>query len=234
MDRNGYGENCKKDMKMITNEDLFIQYKRNKKLFSSSGNEYSLIQKAIAEGGRKNVYFLLKMGHSMSLSDINGDTISSFGEETPMLLSCLTGNINKAIKFVGKNKKIVYKSNSLGFTPLHWALIGGNENAVKFLLENNATIDAKNNKNETPLHWAARLGNLELIKLLLYKGAIKNINDKNIHGFTPLHWASALGHLKVVELLLKFGAKADIKHNYGASSLHCSAYNTDLHYTHNF
>ncbi len=192
----------------------------------SKDDEYSVIQKAIAAGGRKNVDFLLKMGYKMSLADINEDTISSFGEETPLLLACLVGNLNKVAKLINKNTKLVNKCNSRGFSPLHWALIGGNPEVARYLLKNKAVVDIKNIKGEVPLHWAARAGSASLVQLLCSYGAIRNINDQNAHGFTPLHWAAALGHFEVVNLLLQFGARIDIKNNYGASALHWAAYDT--------
>lgn len=70
-----------------------------------------------------------------------------------------------------------------GWTPLHWAALGGQQSITELLLAKGADVNAKGKDGETPLQRAASDGNRDVVELLLAKGADANTVDR--YGNTP-------------------------------------------------
>lgn len=50
-----------------------------------------------------------------------------------------------------------------GFTPLHFAAMGGHYYTLAVLLQHGAAKSARDNNGDTPLHWAAKGGQADLV-----------------------------------------------------------------------
>jgi len=99
-----------------------------------------------------------------------------------------------------------------GFTPLHFAAMGGHVDAARSLLDAGADANAMSRNRFVkvrPLHTAAALeiatGNPELVRLLIENGADVNGRSED-GGFTPLHNAAGSGAAELVRILLEAGA----------------------------
>ena len=99
-----------------------------------------------------------------------------------------------------------------GFTPLHFAAMGGHVDAARALLEAGADPNAMSRHRFVkvrPLHTATALdissGDPEIVRVLLEHGA--DVNGRSDEGgFTPLHNASGSGAAELVRILLEHGA----------------------------
>jgi len=99
--------------------------------------------------------------------------------------------------------------DQLGFSPLHWAAVGGATNAAAWLIEHRADVNqiiAEGEQNQinfimmgpnrgiitgdTPLHFAAQLGEPNMVQLLLKSGAA--VNAVNQMQQTPLDLADSM------------------------------------------
>ena len=105
---------------------------------------------------------------------------------------------------------------TLGETPLHCAVAGGQSEAARLLLEKGASINVNNDFLRTPLHYAAVLGHLDIVKLLCHAQA--NIHALDARGATPLHDAAAAGRLKVYNYLVQLDASDSTLDNQGRSA----------------
>ena len=82
-------------------------------------------------------------------------------------------------------------ADSLGYTPLMYAVMSQNYLAVKLLVQNGADLNSKSKHKETALMHAASLGNGQIVALLLSHGANADIEDDA--GKTALDLAQEYG-----------------------------------------
>lgn len=104
-----------------------------------------------------------------------------------------------------------------GWTPLHFACIGGSVDAVRLLLEHGAEVNARTTYGQTPLHWASASGYDPIVMILLNRGA--QINARGSDGWTPLHWACHHGRAGTALILLNKGADYKIENVDGNTAL---------------
>ena len=55
-----------------------------------------------------------------------------------------------------------------GYTPIHYAAMGGHLEIVRLLMTSTTNANAPDNDRSTPIHWAAWKGHLEINKSLLF------------------------------------------------------------------
>ena len=90
--------------------------------------------------------------------------------------------------------------DSVGYTPLMWAVTHRNHEAVRLLLTcEGIDPDKPTVYGQTPLWWACSYGDVEMVRLLLKGGA--NPNKADSGGETPLMKASHRRNMKVLALL---------------------------------
>jgi ankyrin repeat protein len=127
----------------------------------------------------------------------------------PLHAAAYSGNFEVARKLIEYNPAYINAGHETGWTPLHWAALGGlhfkNGSVVRLLLEHGADINAQSQAGRTPLHHASSIGTLEVVRLLLEHGA--DVEVKSNRGVIPLQEAVELGNDKVVKLLREHGAK---------------------------
>ncbi|KAF5645862.1 ankyrin repeat domain protein [Fusarium tjaetaba] len=104
-------------------------------------------------------------------------------------------------------KQNLNKSDSHGWTPLHWAVSMGHKSVVATLLRSGASPDLPDLAGWTPTFWAAFKGHADIIEMLWrYDNAPFRCDNK---GLTPLHWAVSAGQTEIVKRLL------DLKTRFG-------------------
>ena len=106
----------------------------------------------------------------------------------------------------------------LGWTPLHFAVVGGYKTIAELLITKGADVNAKSELNEppteldwsTPLHLAVNGGRKEIVELLIAKGADVNAN-RIIDSETPLDIATRRNKTEIATILRKHGGKTGVE-----------------------
>ncbi|KAJ4273195.1 hypothetical protein NW764_012442 [Fusarium oxysporum] len=98
-------------------------------------------------------------------------------------------------------KQNLNKTDSHGWTPLHWAVSMGHKSMVETLLRSGASPDLPDLAGWTPTFWAAFKGHADIIEMLWRYDTAPFRCD--IKGLTPLHWAVSAGQTEIIKRLLK-------------------------------
>ncbi|KAG4254593.1 hypothetical protein FPRO03_06933 [Fusarium proliferatum] len=113
--------------------------------------------------------------------------------------------IDRTLSYTGQGtlstqKRNLNKTDSHGWTPLHWAVSMGHKSIVEILLRSGASPDLPDLAGWTPTFWAAFKGQGDIIEMLWrYDKAPFRCDNK---GLTPLHWAVSAGQSEIVKRLL--------------------------------
>ncbi len=92
-------------------------------------------------------------------------------------------------------------TDSIGMTPLHYAVLAGQLDAVKKLHELGANLTILTKDNHSLLHLAAIAKSPEILRYLIEQGVkVQAINDQ---GETALHLSAAFSDLKSIQLLIE-------------------------------
>ena len=144
------------------------------------------------------------------------------------------GNVDKVKEILERGKCTVKCTDSIGWTPLHWACLRGHLGLVKVLVSEfkaDMTITVNsglNVYNGTPLMLAARYGHGNVVHALLsdYKCPV---NIKGQYGYTALHYSCMYGHVDTMRTLVKHKADFNARTDTDSSScikctMHIPAY----------
>ncbi|OHT09137.1 ankyrin repeat-containing protein [Tritrichomonas foetus] len=71
-------------------------------------------------------------------------------------------------------------SNEEKWTPMHFAVLGGNPEAVRYLISQDVGVNNRTVLGQSPLHFAAQAGNEFLIAILVENGAILDSQDNQV------------------------------------------------------
>ncbi|XP_041468095.1 poly [ADP-ribose] polymerase tankyrase-like isoform X1 [Lytechinus variegatus] len=147
---------------------------------------------------------------------------------TPLMVAASlnrTQNIEVLVKKLKSDEKGgVFRRNTFGQTPLHYAAENGHNDAVRALLKHGANLQAtlSAGKNKlTPFMVACERGHLQTVKIMADHGAILDQRDKLKR--TPLMLAAINGHVPVAAFLLRKGCDPNASDSSGNSPLHYSA-----------
>ncbi|RFU31550.1 hypothetical protein B7463_g4759, partial [Scytalidium lignicola] len=193
------------------------------------------LMRAATEGSLESVRTLLELGATVSVRNINGDTVI----HCAVRRSKLTKKVLELL--IGKEADI-NAQNDKGETALHIALDSNtfSNDAICALLLANASTSIKNAKGETPLsikdrdgrcaiHHVASKGSPERVKLLLEHGASIDSSDKR--GWTPLCVAANSRNFAIMKALLeqdKEKGTINAQLTDGRTALHISAMKGDF------
>ena len=103
----------------------------------------------------------------------------------------------------------VNQSNTLGFTPLHLAVLKKHSNVVQVLINAGADIEAKGFDGSSPLHCVCEVGELEIAKMLVEAGADVCVVDDSSE--TSLIRSARDGYTEIVRYLASF-REVDVNH----------------------
>jgi len=106
----------------------------------------------------------------------------------------------------------------VGYSALHYALLGNNTDAARYLIEKGINIDFRGLIKRTALHTALYKKNAKIAKLLIERGTKFKLRDEN--GNTALDIAVSNNLIKVAELLLAKDANPNNRSNNGNSTLY--------------
>jgi ankyrin repeat protein len=221
---NGSGDNT---------EILALLLRQGAKTDKQGLDGYTPLHWAARCGLMKKTQMLLNAGAPMEALDKQGDT--------PLHLAIMEQHFDVAKLLVARGAKLDLRSASglgdlaylrqnlrpanvngkhegwPGWTPLHYAAVGGQVKAVEFLLGQGADVDARGKSQDTPLYVAAENGHLEVARLLLDRGA--DVNAKDDSNRTPLHNAAWGCKPEVARLLIDRGAAIEARDEWGRTPL---------------
>jgi ankyrin repeat protein len=145
--------------------------------------------------------------------------MSSFSLSAQRFLAFVQhGNLTEARAEVNAHPELIYETDGVGETPLHWLVVENELDGVRLLIERGADLNT-NTANGSPLHSAASLGYLEMVGLLLKHNANIAARDR-ISNDTPLHWAARHAcNDGVIDLLIDAGADVEARNNLGDTPL---------------
>jgi len=103
----------------------------------------------------------------------------------------------------------VNERDSLGYSPLFYAVKNGDVCAVRMLAEK-SDVNALYDWNATVLWKAASSGNLKIVEILLENGADASIDHKDDYGNSALSRALQQKHWDVVQCMIKSGAATSL------------------------
>lgn len=177
------------------------------------------LHKAVIDGSREMVKFLLESGAESSVWDDGG--------MAPLHLAVITGSIEIVRLFIQCGADISIQDGELGLTALHMAVSWGHIEIVSLLLENGAKFSIPDNEGQTAIHLAV-LGfrkNPEILNLILQIGDGADIWVQDQSGCTALHLAAAHGFDQVIQLFIDNGIdfSRPVKSNSGSTPLHKAA-----------
>lgn len=151
-----------------------------------------------------------------------GQSIFPDPETAPLCDAMYSDNIN-LVKVLLRRRYDINVRNSLGETPLFWALSIENTQAITLLLDRGADVNVKDRCGSTPLYIAAAKHDINVIRMLLERGA--DVNVVSLKKNTPLVNAVLHNDVSCVQFLLEMGAKTDLRDDLGFTSLHHAVYN---------
>jgi serine/threonine-protein phosphatase 6 regulatory ankyrin repeat subunit B len=132
-----------------------------------------------------------------------------------------------AVKLLIKHNANINITDSIGLTPIYYAVINNNFEIISYLIESKSLINMKShesfnqNSGHGFIYYNPGIGIIQLaisfidsndvkiIKYLIEQGAY--INETDDYGWSPLHTAVLSGRLDIVKLLLDKGANIKAK-----------------------
>ncbi len=168
-----------------------------------------------------------KIGILMKATDREGNTVL---HEAVMRSTDADVSMVMVLLESGYCSPLLNRKNRGGFTPLHFAVIGGDIGIMQLLLKAGARPQSMTFKKVTPLHLACKMrrGADEGVKVLLESldpqssRALVNVSD--IDGNTPLHYVamycsshSSKNYRSLIETLLSMGARITVTNKEGKS-----------------
>ena len=133
------------------------------------------------------------------------DALDMDGDEDfdRLMDACQAGNEREVKISLGARVELVNGYNSVWWTPIMKAALGGQPGVMQLLIDAGADVDAANEKGTTALILAAYTSAepqfVECIKLLLKAGADKSIKDT--FGQTAMDYATEDEHAVAMQLL---------------------------------
>ena len=133
------------------------------------------------------------------------DACDSHHYNTPAILAarfCQQKSL-EVLLFMGAN---VNKRNSLGQSPLYWAITTGNVHSTRAIIQSGGDPNEEGYNGLTPLICTIFATDPKLALALLDEGA--DIECHGVLGITPLSWSVLLGLAPMAQFLLDQGANA--------------------------
>lgn len=192
---------------------------------SAGAGAYDDILAAANDGNTATVVDLLRRGMDVNTADRTGSTLLMIAARTgnqPLLQTLLANRVSinrrnqygdSALMVAALNGKLAAVQILLdhgaqldhnGWTPLHYAVFGGDKEVVGLVIAKGGKLDARAPNGQTALMLAVKNGKLELVKLLIDADADMDLAD--FDGLTALRLAVQFGHSDIAAFLRKEGA----------------------------
>ncbi|KAK2803378.1 hypothetical protein FQN50_007037 [Emmonsiellopsis sp. PD_5] len=120
-----------------------------------------------------------------------------FVQVNALHLAALSGNLDSLEFYVDCRLLVDLNSTSAaGWTPIHFASMGGHGGVIKYLSSKGADINVRTNTGLLPLHLAVNFGKLDAVDALLDLGAQ---NAPDLDGIKPSMLALQLGDQSIID-----------------------------------
>eukprot|EP00300_Choanocystis_sp_HF-7_P003807 c12904_g1_i1.p1 GENE.c12904_g1_i1~~c12904_g1_i1.p1 ORF type:complete len:602 (+),score=124.14 c12904_g1_i1:142-1806(+) len=136
----------------------------------------------------------------------------------PIHLACAAGSVDATRFFIKRNKRELFATDALGYSPLTYAALETQMEVFDFLVAQGADLHVRDRQENTLAHLVCANGNSHVM-YRLYKLGV-SLDDKNPSERTPLMVACAAGHPHVVALLIHFGANLKSMDKDGFTPMH--------------
>ncbi|XP_035690904.1 ankyrin repeat domain-containing protein 35-like [Branchiostoma floridae] len=134
----------------------------------------------------------------------------------PLVLQAVKeGDKELVAQLIEKDKKCLRQTDSLGRTPLMYAVCHNQHDCLSLLLENKVDLDIQAHDGMTAIAMAANIGNAPAVEQLLQQGA--NCDLQDIQGRAAVHWAAAGGDTRCLQLLIEGKANPALRDRDGMS-----------------
>lgn len=137
--------------------------------------------------------------------------------QSPHDVAARADNAEELAAMLDTHPEALEELNSMGKTPLHYAVTYGRDASIAVLLDRGAAVGAQDHTGMTALHMAASLNRVEEAMLLVQAGA--KIDAVDEFGDTPLHTAAIHGQEKMIRYLLTQDADPNAKNLEGKTPL---------------
>ena len=178
-----------------------------KSLIDKSSDYAFFVEAAFEYSNKEIVEYIVSKGGTIQHLASNRNSM--------LHIAASKGDLNLTRYCIEEHKLNINASNSLGETPLMFAVKADKTSLVTYLIGQGAELEAENHIGETALFYSAS-NNVNMFDLLVQKGAI--VSHKTNDSTTLLINAAQNLNLKVVQLLLENGAKIDDVNDEGYSA----------------
>jgi ankyrin repeat protein len=146
------------------------------------------------------------MGALLESRELDLECTTAQGE-TALMLVAMSGAIEPVIALIEHGAQI----NRPGWTPLHYAAVGGSKEIVLRLLEESAYIDAASPNGTTPLMMAARHEKPDIVRLLVEEGADPSL--RNERGWSAADYLEQRGDAKTAAWMRERAREFVVRYN---------------------
>jgi len=190
-------------------EEAFIHEQDGvlKSLIDKNSDYAIFIEPAFQHSNMVIVEYVVSKGGKIDNLTSNGNSM--------LHIAATKGDLNLTRYCVEDHKLDVNATNTLGETPLMYAVKANKMSLVNYLIDRGAKVEAENNKGETALFYSIS-NNLNMFNLLVQKGA--DVSHRSADSTTLLINSARNQNLIVVQLLLDSGAKIDDVNDQGYSA----------------
>ena len=144
-------------------------------------------------------------------NDEGGDKNDKIGCETLLALAIHSRHIEIAKVLIENGANVSFK-DSMGNSPIHYAVESNDIDIVKLLLKEGASIHEKNDEGKTPIHLAiseiTHVTHIDIVEVLIANGA--DVNTMR-NGYALIHKAVQNSNLAVTKLLIENFVDINIK-----------------------
>ncbi|CCM10649.1 RING domain containing protein (plasmid) [Cardinium endosymbiont cEper1 of Encarsia pergandiella] len=219
----------------------------------------SILEKAVSKKNVEMVKLLLSYGAYIIVQEDGSSTIldcfrHKSNDRSKEIYQLLVNSLSpeERDRVNKKSKEDVNSLDSIGYTPLHWAVVDNNLKEAKRLLELGADPNVVVNGSSTPIYISVQNQNKEMVRLLLSHGAevyycdektnpvfmsydielmdiilthLADSGKKDFEGLSPIHWACRDGRLSLVKYILNNDSSLinDSNNLYNFTPLHWAA-----------
>ncbi|KAJ3190692.1 Palmitoyltransferase zdhhc13 [Irineochytrium annulatum] len=134
--------------------------------------------------GYNSLHLAAHAGHSMMITylvavGVDVDAPDTMGR-TALMWAAYQGNSSEAMNVLIKHKANVDRTDSTGFSALHWAVISHHLSFAKILIQAGSSTDLKDPSGKTPADWAKERGHFDR-----YEAIVKECSKGRARGGQP-------------------------------------------------
>ena len=202
------------------NNGVFNMVKDTKIKKQSSFKNFTELLNAIDQNEKTKVFFLLKEGIDVNLTNENG--------RTPLMAAIGTNDLNMVKVIVEAGADLEMRARDKETALLYACRVAKNKEIVEYLIDKGADVKARNEYNDDALFIAAEYNKYWQITEFLLDTGHYNINDQgDVQNYTPLMAAARHNDFNTIALLIDRGASLHLKDKSGWTPIFHAAANTN-------